>query len=474
MEILAYLANGEKRLMSAKDENKQDKKDDYDVYSLLGKKFPCPYCKREHYLPIEMIENKKGAISMLPSLTEKVSKGKSILLLSDNITYAVAGEKVQTIFKDAGWQVEGIVLQPEGVKTVHAEDRYLPRILSAGKGKDIIFTIGAGSITDLGKYTGYKLDIPVVSFPTAPSMNAYTSGVAALIKSGLKVTLPVPPPKAVIIDTDIIFSAPLELMQAGFADSMAKCYANADWRLTSIIADGNFCPLPLKIVTVSEKRYLGKGKRLVQREESVISDLMDGLLRGGFAMVIAGTSSPASGGEHLLSHYLDMEACNREEEPFSYHGLQVGIGVVIVSKIYERLGTLNVTEVEKRLARHDEDDYREKISKAFPERFPTIWREFAKKIPVLKGLSTSLVRNWNEIKDKVLPMVFSQETVEGYLQDAGCPVHFSEIGVDDELTYRTIMNARYIRNKLTVLDIADELGVLEEIAGEFVKKGRAE
>ena len=65
-------------------------------------------------------------------------------------------------------------------------------------------------------------------------------------------------------------------------------------------------------------------------------------------------------------------------------------------------------------------------------------------------------------------MVLPQEAVKRYLRDARCPTHFSDIGVERELAYETIMNARYIRGRLTILDIADELGVLEEVANEIL------
>lgn len=105
------------------------------------------------------------------------------------------------------------------------------------------------------------------------------------------------------------------------------------------------------------KKYITKGKKLLDRNEEVVSSLMDGLIRGGFSMVIAGTSSPASGGEHLLSHYLDMYAYNKGREPFAYHGVQVGVGVVIVAGIYERLKELSADDIKERLGLRDKTDY---------------------------------------------------------------------------------------------------------------------
>ena len=444
--------------MLKKNRNKQSQIDDYDIYSFLGKEFRCPYCNKKHYIPTKIVESKKDAIAALPSLIEKIGKGKNILLLADDITYAVAGERIDKVLKRSGWKTAKVVLQPHGTERVHAEEKYLPSIFPVANGKDALLTIGTGSITDMGKYAGDILGVPVVCFPTAPSMNAYTSGVAALIKSGIKVTLPVTLPEAVIIDADIILNSPLDLIQAGFADSMAKCFANADWQISSILTGEHFCPLPMKIVTAGERKYLTRGRELLNRNEEVISNLMDGLLIAGFSMVIAGTSSPASGGEHLLSHYLDMHAHERAKEPFAYHGLQVGIGVVVAAKIYEMLQDLSIEDVRKRLAQREETDYRKGEH----------WKEFEKKVPVLKVLSTSLILRWEKIRQKIFPTVYSPETVEKYLTEAGCPTHFSEIGVDRELACRTIMNARYIRDRVTVLDIADELGILRDVADEIL------
>lgn len=445
-----------------KNRDKQSQIDDYDIYSFLGKEFRCSYCNKKHYIPTKIVESKKDAITVFPSLIERVGRGKNILLLADDITYAVAGEKIERVFKSANWQIEKLIIRPQGTKKVHAEEKYLPPIFSAVKEKDILLTVGSGSITDMGKYAGDILGIPVVCFPTAPSMNAYTSGVAALIKNSIKVTLPVTPPEAVIIDTDIILNSPIDLIQAGFADSMAKCFANADWRISSIITGEHFCPLPTKIVTAGEKKYLTRGRELLNRNEEVISALMDGLLIAGFSMVIAGTSSPASGGEHLLSHYLDMHAHKRAKEPFAYHGLQVGIGVVVAAKIYEMLQDFSIEDVRKRLARREETDHRKGEH----------WKDFEKKVPILKALPASLIQNWDEIGQEIFPTVYSQETVEKCLTEAGCPTHFSEIGIGRELACQTIMNARYIRDRVTVLDVADELGILRDVADEILQEFR--
>ncbi|MCK4817771.1 iron-containing alcohol dehydrogenase, partial [bacterium] len=275
------------------------------IYSLLNKAFTCQFCGKQHFSPIKEVVTKKGAILSLPDFFSYLVKGKEVLILSDNVTYEVAGKRCAELLSGE-YKTSSLILSPKGAETVHAEEKYLPEIFEHLQNKNAILTVGTGSITDLGKYVADELNVPVVSFPTAPSMNAYTSEISALLLKGVKVTLSVRPAVGVLTDLDIISQAPLDLIKAGFADSLAKAFANADWKMSSLLTGEDFCPLPLKITTEAESKYIDRGDELIQRKEEIISYLMDGLNAGGFSMVIAGETSPASGGEHLISHFLDM------------------------------------------------------------------------------------------------------------------------------------------------------------------------
>ncbi|NOZ64227.1 MAG: sn-glycerol-1-phosphate dehydrogenase [Caldiserica bacterium] len=429
------------------------------ILSLLGKHFTCPHCGRKHYIPTRRVLIQRDAFALLPSFISSLIGGVNVLLLCDNITYEVAGRKSQEILKNSH-NVSLKVLYPTDSPRVYAEERYLGDILREAEGKEAIITLGTGTITDLGKYAANKLNLPAVSLPTAPSMNAYTSGVAAFLsREGLKVTVPVNPPVGVLADTEIISGAPLDLIKAGFADSLAKAFANADWKISSFLTGERFCPLPLEIVTEIESKFIQQGDKIINRDDKVIAYLMEGLILGGFSMVIAGKSSPASGGEHLISHFLDMEAHERGIPPYAYHGIQVGLGVLIVSRLYDTLKAFSAQEVERRLKKR-QVNYQER-SKFLELEFPAVKEVFKKKIPLLEELPAKLPGLWEKIKEEVFPFLYSHKEIEEYLRKAECPLRFSEIGVNRELARKAILQARFIRDRLTVLDIADELGILE-------------
>lgn len=443
------------------------------VYPYLGREFRCPCCKMKHRIPIKRVENKSGAIQQIGDFLSSVANPakRRILLLADNITWEVAGKRCQRIL-ERDFKPFPLIFFPRNEKRVSAKEEYLPEIFEKGRGVDYILTVGTGTITDLGKYTGDKLKTPVFSFPTAPSMNAYTSGVASLISKGLKVTLPVEPAIGVLVDTEIISEAPLDLIKAGFADSLAKVPANSDWKIASLITGEDFCLFPLKIVREIEEEYINQGDKLLRRDRNTIASLMEGLNIGGISMLIAGKSSPASGGEHLISHFLDMCIYTEGREIFAYHGIQVGIGVLIACLIYQRLREISEHEVKKLLSLRN-IDYQEKFNTLKSRFFGSnrlLRTEFEKKIELMRKLREKLPYLWEQIKKEAFPMVCSFRKVKKYLIQADCPLTFREIGVNEELGYNAILLSRYIRGRITILDIADELGVLEEVAESFIKE----
>lgn len=421
------------------------------IYDYQGKEFTCPECGELHRLPIKKVSASPNAISEINQFLQTVPvEGKKVLILCDNITVEIAGNKLEAELKQ-NYQTKMLVLKPLGYKAVHAEEAYFPSIIEAASDCDFILTVGTGSVTDMGKHSGTVLNIPVVSFPTAPSMNAYTSTVAAYIAGGVKQTNVIKPCVAVTIDKKINAEAPMILIQAGFADSLAKAFANGDWKVNSILAGESYCGLPMKISGNSERMYKDKGDLIQARDLDVIEALMEGLTMGGFSMVLAGKSSPASGGEHLISHSLDMYAHRHHQEVFSYHGIQVGMGYLFTALVSERLRTITSPVLAK-------IDHEAEIKKYFGDEAPKFTKAYAQKAAAMNEIPAK----WEQLHE-VVSQIPTYEEMKGYLTKAGCPINFKDINVSEELAHYIVRSARYIRNRITVLDLADELGVLDDI-----------
>lgn len=438
-----------------------------EIYSLLGKKFTCSECGQEHFVETKHIE--KGSTEDLPVFLKAIfGEDRKVFLLADNITWEAAGEKCESCIKE-GNAVTSLVLHPQGENKVTARESYLKDIQEKARSSDVILTVGTGTVTDLGKITGNVLGKPVVCFPTAPSMNGYTSPVAAYIKDGLKLTVPVRPACGVFIDNKILKDAPVELIKSGFADSLAKSFANADWKISSFVTGENFCPLPYKIVSRSEKTYMEKGDMLLKKDTLTINNLMEGLTLGGISMMLAGKSSPASGGEHMISHFLDMFSHQYRKEIFAYHGLQVGTGVFVSSLLYEEMKDFKADDIRNFLAvtKIDYCRHLQSLLSLFPAGADLIRKEFSEKMRQIMLLREALPEKWEEMKKEAFCMVYGPKKIESVFRKTEIPLHMSELGVGKEIIHDTIMFSRFIRGRLSILDIAGETGILEKFAGQY-------
>src|SRR5437868_1248789 len=78
---------------------------------------------------------------------------------------------------------------------------------------------------------------PMPVFPTAPSMNGYTSVNVAITVNGHKKSLPARAPDGIFVDLKVLASAPKQLIRAGFGDAICRSTAQADWYLAHRLLD---------------------------------------------------------------------------------------------------------------------------------------------------------------------------------------------------------------------------------------------
>jgi glycerol-1-phosphate dehydrogenase [NAD(P)+] len=190
------------------------------------------------------------------------------------------------------------------------------------RGAQAIVAVGGGVAVDVGKYAGFLTRLPVVAVPTAISNDGFASPGVSLTVDGRRVSCPATIPFGVVIDTTIIKGSPARFTFSGIGDLVSKYSAIADWKL-AYHATGE----PLN--DFSAMISLQSVQNLVNHPDRSLDDLAflqlvcGALVMSGVAMEVAGSSRPASGSEHLISHAYDLTA----PEP-SLHGLQVGVATL--------------------------------------------------------------------------------------------------------------------------------------------------
>jgi glycerol-1-phosphate dehydrogenase [NAD(P)+] len=167
-------------------------------------------------------------------------------------------------------------------------------------------------------------------------MDGYASDGAAMILGGMKVTVKAGLPRAIIADSEVIKNAPMEMIKAGYGDIIGKYSALNDWKLSKLINGEYFCSFVYDTTYQMILNVLNTAEGLLKREENSVNALMEALVVVGIMMSFAGSSRPASGSEHHLSHFFEIVGII-DNKPYFPHGIDVAYSTVITSEIREKL-----------------------------------------------------------------------------------------------------------------------------------------
>lgn len=265
-----------------------------------------------------LVRVKPGAIDRLGLYLRRAGHARAILIVSaglvpdylDRVQKSLAGNGIDC--------PETVEVCEASFETATALFTRLPRKASA------IIGLGGGKALDVAKYVAFLARMPYYATPTSLSNDGFSSPQSSLTVAGKRRSLAAALPHAVVLDLDVCKDAPRSLWLSGVGDLSSKLTAIFDWKLAFHRAGepvNDFAAL-LSDATVfqflAEPSFDLNGARL----------LGTALMLNGIAMEICGSSRPASGSEHLISHALD--AISKRPR---LHGLQVGVAAYLVSRV---------------------------------------------------------------------------------------------------------------------------------------------
>jgi len=328
-----------------------------DIQNLLQGK-DCS-CGRQHSCDIDKVYIEDGAINRLTSLCAEYEK---ILIVADENTFAAAGEK--TCHALEGKYVNKVIFSGKTVLVPNEES--VERVNAELGDSRLIVGIGSGVIQDLCKYVAHQNSLPYMVVATAPSMDGYASTGAAMIMGGMKVTYPAGVPKALVADPAVLANAPIEMIKAGYGDIVGKYSALCDWKLSREVNGEYFCQYIYDTTFSMIDKTISLAEGLLKRDKESIKVLMEALVAVGIMMSFAGSSRPASGSEHHLSHFFEIVGILNGEEYFS-HGIDVAYSTVITAEIRERLCKSEFPKVQYTQERDELEENLRRIYKSSAE-----------------------------------------------------------------------------------------------------------
>lgn len=375
-----------------------------------------------------------------------------IAIVSDPDTYRVLGQRVEEALRELGE-----IIPVHLAAHPHADNEAGEEILAAISGARSMVAVGSGTINDLCKYAAAEKGIEFAVFATAPSMNGYTSVNAAITVDGHKKSLATVAPVGVFMDLEVLSEAPERMIQSGIGDSVCRAAVQADWLMAHILHGSTYDPTPFDLLIPEEDNLFSNGAALMNGDIGVMNSLARTLVLSGMGMTICNGSFPASQGEHLIGHYVEMMA--PESAPAAFHGEQIAVATLVMARLHERMlaagcPVVSPTEI-------CEQDILEHFG---PVVGPACWDEFEKKCLDDEGadaLNKRLAECWPEIQSRVGALTLPSASIETTLKAAGAPTSYADLGLDRDFFLDAILYARTIRNRYTFLDLAAESGQLD-------------
>ncbi|WP_026486261.1 sn-glycerol-1-phosphate dehydrogenase [Caldanaerobius polysaccharolyticus] len=426
-------------------------------------------------IPIKEILVEDGAVKSIAHVMEKVGVGHSkVMVVCDDNTYKAAGSCVISQLKDGGFDATECVLERDGM-LVPDEGALGEILIKMQKDVKFLVAVGSGTINDLVRFISFKTDRPYGIVATAPSMDGYASSVSPLIFKGFKRTYPAVYPVFIIGDVDIISRAPYDMVTAGFGDILGKYTSLADWYISSLVADEAYSEDIASLVKISIEKCVKASRGIVNRDKKAVKELMEALVTSGIAMLQFGNSRPASGAEHHLSHYLEMKEISSGVERH-FHGTKVGVMSAIVSAIYHYIFSLAPDEVERLMsnrASQTREEYELRIKSTYGAMADEVLRDlnnFYLDEGKRRQRQDKIRDNWERMKKWVEENVPSGAHIRGILREISAPEMPDEIGVNRQLLGDALLNAKEVRQRYTILRLAEDIGLSTEKILEAVLK----
>jgi glycerol-1-phosphate dehydrogenase [NAD(P)+] len=393
------------------------------------------------------------------------------LLIADDRGWQAAGPQVEAALAAAGIACRRHVIpsRPRPKPTVDLAASFRAELRPG----ETPVAIGSGVMNDTVKHAAFAAGVPYLCVATAASMDGYTSAGAPLSDRGFKITIPCRPARALLADLDVIAAAPREMTGWGYGDLAGKVPAGGDWMIADALGIEPIDDVAWPMVQDGLEGWLSHPDRIAAGDPVAVEGLFVGLTLVGLAMEAHGSSRPASGADHQIAHLWEMEDLHHAGERVS-HGACVAVGTMATLRMFDWLlaqGSLPPARPATTMAAKEAEIRRlfgpgEIADRAIAETLTkhVDGADLAARMDLLRGL-------WPQLAARLRARLWPADRMARHLSRAGAPVDAGQIGVDRDHLMRTILKARFLRSRYTVLDLLDECGLLEDAAGAACASG---
>lgn len=274
------------------------------------------------------------AVEKLPEVCRRLGIQSVVVVSGPTKTRKIAQDMVIPLLED-NFDIESMSLRQinyQILEELTESCKPKPGMRSA------VVSVGGGTIFDPVKAATSWANTHYISIPTSSAHDGFAS---PYINFRLKILIKEvqeekkwPPyvshsPLALLGDVEIIKSQPMRMLASGVGDCVSKFVALKDWELAHRIRGDRYDPYSAIYGLMSAEMVEQNLETIQYGDEKGHKTVLKALGGSGVAMSIAGSSRPASGSEHLISHSLDFLTLKHDIKCNATHGEQVGVASII-------------------------------------------------------------------------------------------------------------------------------------------------
>lgn len=370
---------------------------------------------------IPEIRVEKNAILHIRELIKR-KQWKNIVVVYDQNTYLAAGEKLIKFLMNDFEEVIGInINENEHGQVIANEESLVQVFIKIPNDADVLIAVGSGTIHDIVRFAGHKMNIPFISVPTAASVDGFTSKGAPLILRGVKQTIQTAAPIAVFADIDVIKAAPREMAAAGFGDILGKYTSLLDWEISKLVGNEPFHEGAASLTRKALETCVEYVEEISNADEKGITILMNALIESGLVMQILDYSRPASGAEHHLSHYWEMYLLKTNQKQL-LHGAKVGVATTMIVELYKKN-----------------------------------WKKLLRSERIKNTVYGNGIEQYGEYIFSVIEKLPSPDELKKLLEKVGGPTTVEELGIPQEIVIESLNEAHHLRDRCTGLLLLNQI-----------------
>lgn len=396
-------------------------------------------CGRSHDIGDMRVEIGSGLLRRVSEILSEVNFPRKLLVVADKNTLGASGG-IMEILSDGGFDCTLKLFNDMRSADMRDVDS-IAAMVPDGDFEGVL-SVGSGSLNDICRLASFKSGVPFAIFATAPSMDGFAANSAPVTENYFKKSIQCHAPAVIIGDTDVLANAPAILKSAGFGDMLAKYIALVDWQIAHITIGEYYCPGVAAVTKQALDAVVALADDVNTDSPEAAAALMEGLVLSGLTMTLANVTRPASGAEHIVSHFWEIMKLQQRKSS-DFHGRKIAVATLLISRLYHTIADSAPAFGE------DDTDWSE-VYAAYGVVFRREIEDLNNPTITAQIDPQTLADNWHKIHAIIKNELPAPEVLCALMKRAGAATTIDEIDVNPALAAAALSFHPYMRHRVNL------------------------